>query len=210
MLGSSLAAAAVRGIQSKGVMANEACSTIRNKTHENLGRGAAHFELYYPPFESAIKAGVASIMCSYNQLNATYSCENLRTDLRERLGVSDWGGRIQPQSLPTRLLTLRCPAAFTTSRSLSLIQRGVSNARHHGPPRAHSDVPIWHVRPRFPPREGKPANVTSDKHRTTAKDLAISATTLLKNANNLLPLTLKKGLHVAVSGGRTRSRHRSL
>lgn len=26
-------------------------------------------ELYYPPFEGAIKAGVMSIMCSYNRIN---------------------------------------------------------------------------------------------------------------------------------------------
>jgi beta-glucosidase len=57
------------------------------------------FELYYPPFEGAIEAGVASIMCSYNKVNGHYSCENNSTlgiDLRERLGfegwvMSDWG-----------------------------------------------------------------------------------------------------------------------
>ena len=57
------------------------------------------FEMYYPPFEGAIEAGVGSVMCSYNKLNDTYSCENnstLNTDLRDRLGfkgyvMSDWG-----------------------------------------------------------------------------------------------------------------------
>ncbi|KAH8659957.1 beta2 tomatinase [Xylariales sp. PMI_506] len=33
-------------------------------------------ELYLWPFANSIKAGVASIMCSYNRLNLTYSCEN--------------------------------------------------------------------------------------------------------------------------------------
>ena len=34
------------------------------------------FEMYYPPFEGAIQAGVGSIMCSYNKINGTYACEN--------------------------------------------------------------------------------------------------------------------------------------
>lgn len=57
------------------------------------------FEMYYPPFEGAIEAGVGSVMCSYNKINGNWSCENnstLNTDLRERLGfkgyvMSDWG-----------------------------------------------------------------------------------------------------------------------
>jgi beta-glucosidase len=33
-------------------------------------------EMYYPPFESVIQAGVGAMMCSYNKINGTYSCEN--------------------------------------------------------------------------------------------------------------------------------------
>ena len=49
--------------------------------------------MYYPPFEGAIEADVASIMCSYNLVNGNWSCENnstLNTDLRERLGFKGW------------------------------------------------------------------------------------------------------------------------
>ena len=57
------------------------------------------FELYYPPFEGAIEAGVGSMMCSFNRINGVWSCGNngtLNTDLRDRLGfkgfvMSDWG-----------------------------------------------------------------------------------------------------------------------
>ena len=57
------------------------------------------FELYYPPFEGAIAAGVGSVMCSYNKIRGKWSCENEATllrDLKERLGfqgwvMSDWG-----------------------------------------------------------------------------------------------------------------------
>jgi beta-glucosidase len=57
------------------------------------------FEMYYPPFEGAIEAGVGSIMCAYNKINSVWACENnstLNQDLRDRLGfkgyvMSDWG-----------------------------------------------------------------------------------------------------------------------
>lgn len=55
-------------------------------------------ELYLWPFADAVRAGVASIMCSYNRVNQTYACENsklLNGLLKEELGfdgyvVSDW------------------------------------------------------------------------------------------------------------------------
>jgi len=70
----------------------------RTTVSENVDE-RTRFEMYYPPFEGAIEAGVGSFMCSYNRLDDTYSCENnstLNTDLRERLGfkgyvMSDWG-----------------------------------------------------------------------------------------------------------------------
>ena len=57
------------------------------------------FEIYYPPFEGAVKADVGSMMCSYNRISTTsdrlgnWSCEHpqtLTTDLRERLNFSGW------------------------------------------------------------------------------------------------------------------------
>ena len=56
-------------------------------------------EVYVAPFDAAVKAGVASIMCSYNRVNGTFACGNkdtLTTILREQIGfkgfvTSDWG-----------------------------------------------------------------------------------------------------------------------
>lgn len=36
-------------------------------------------ELYLWPFADAIRAGTASIMCSYNQINNSYACQNSYT-----------------------------------------------------------------------------------------------------------------------------------
>ncbi|KAJ3552376.1 hypothetical protein NPX13_g11130 [Xylaria arbuscula] len=58
-------------------------------------------ELYLWPFADAVRAGVGSVMCSYNKINNTYACENsyvLNQLLKNELGfqgfvVSDWGGQ---------------------------------------------------------------------------------------------------------------------
>lgn len=55
-------------------------------------------ELYMWPFANAVRANVASVMCSYNRLNQTYACENsklLNGYLKGELGfqgyvMSDW------------------------------------------------------------------------------------------------------------------------
>jgi len=56
-------------------------------------------EIYVAPFDAAIKAGVSSIMCSYNRINGTFACGNdstLTKILRDEIGfkgfvTSDWG-----------------------------------------------------------------------------------------------------------------------
>jgi len=68
---------------------------------ENADDRTIH-ELYLWPFADAVKAGVASVMCSYNRVNGTYACENskiLNGLLKEELGfqgyvMSDWGTAI--------------------------------------------------------------------------------------------------------------------
>lgn len=57
-------------------------------------------ELYLWPFANAVHAKVSSIMCAYNRVNGSYSCQNSKIQnglLKEELGfqgyvMSDWGG----------------------------------------------------------------------------------------------------------------------
>jgi len=59
-------------------------------------------ELYLWPFANGVKAGVSSIMCSYNRLNGSYACQNSKSQnglLKEELGfqgyiMSDWVSEI--------------------------------------------------------------------------------------------------------------------
>lgn len=49
--------------------------TVVEAVSSNIDDRTMH-ELYMWPFANAIKAGVASVMCSYNRVNQTYACEN--------------------------------------------------------------------------------------------------------------------------------------
>ena len=46
------------------------------------------------PFANAVKAGVSSVMCSYNRVNGSYGCQNsklLNGVLKEELGFQGYG-----------------------------------------------------------------------------------------------------------------------
>ena len=64
----------------------------------NLDDQTMH-ELYLWPFQNAIRAGVASLMCSYNRINGSYACQNSKTlngILKEELGFQ---GYVRPHAV---------------------------------------------------------------------------------------------------------------
>ena len=68
-LGYQLVQPVVRGIQSKGVIANAKHYVNNNQETDRSGGNEVvdertRWEIYYPPFLGAIKAEVGSIMCS--------------------------------------------------------------------------------------------------------------------------------------------------
>ncbi|KAK5636910.1 hypothetical protein RRF57_012622 [Xylaria bambusicola] len=101
----------ISGIQDEGVMAtikhlvgNEQEHFrqpyewgLANALSSNIDDRTMH-ELYLWPFGDAIKAGVASVMCSYNMINNSYACGNsklLNGLLKDEMGfqgfvMSDW------------------------------------------------------------------------------------------------------------------------
>jgi beta-glucosidase len=97
-LGAVLAAAYVRGAQSQRVaavvkhFALNSQETLRD-SQDSVADERTMFEVYYPPFQAAVEAGVASVMCAYNQVNGTHACgsrELLIRDLRGRMGFRGW------------------------------------------------------------------------------------------------------------------------
>nr|P22506.1 RecName: Full=Beta-glucosidase 1; AltName: Full=Beta-D-glucoside glucohydrolase; AltName: Full=Cellobiase; AltName: Full=Gentiobiase; Flags: Precursor [Saccharomycopsis fibuligera]AAA34314.1 beta-glucosidase 1 precursor [Saccharomycopsis fibuligera] len=115
------AAATIKGLQENNVMAcvkhfigneqekyrqpddiNPATNqTTKEAISANIPDRAMH-ALYLWPFADSVRAGVGSVMCSYNRVNNTYACENsymMNHLLKEELGfqgfvVSDWGAQL--------------------------------------------------------------------------------------------------------------------
>ena len=95
-----MGAAEIRGIQSQHVMAQVKHYVAYDSNSGNIfvDDQTLH-EVYVAPFDEAVKAGVSSIMCSYNRLNGTFACGNestLTKILRDQIGfkgfvTSDWG-----------------------------------------------------------------------------------------------------------------------
>ncbi|KAF1916809.1 glycosyl hydrolase family 3 N terminal domain-containing protein [Ampelomyces quisqualis] len=105
------AAQTIKGIQEEGVMATAKHYVLNEQEHfrqawewglpnaisSNVDDRTLH-EIYVWPFADSVKAGVASVMCSYNQVNASYACQNsklLNGILKDELGFqgfvqSDW------------------------------------------------------------------------------------------------------------------------
>jgi beta-glucosidase len=99
-LSSAMGAGEIKGIQSQHVMAQVKHYVGYDSDNENtfIDDQTLH-EVYVEPFDAAVKAGVSSIMCSYNRLNGTFACGNDKTMtriLRDEIGfkgfvTSDWG-----------------------------------------------------------------------------------------------------------------------
>ncbi|MCJ1312484.1 hypothetical protein MMC25_006158 [Agyrium rufum] len=142
VLTGTLIAQTVQGIQSSGVIActkhflgNEqehfrnAPQTgfnITDSLSSNIDDKTLH-ELYLWPFADAIRAGTGAIMCSYNQINNSYACQNsymLNYILKGELGfqgfvMSDWAAQHSGigSALAGMDMTMPGDAAFDSSTS---------------------------------------------------------------------------------------------
>ncbi|KAF2403632.1 beta-glucosidase [Trichodelitschia bisporula] len=138
-------AATVKGIQDAGVIACTKHYILNEQEHfrqapEAIGYGynitesvssnvddVTLHELYLWPFADAIRAGTGSIMCSYNQVNNSYSCQNshlLNGILKGELGfqgfvMSDWQAQHSGVSSALAGLDMTMPGdtLFLTGRS---------------------------------------------------------------------------------------------
>lgn len=96
----AMGAAEIRGAQSQDVMAQAKHYVGYDTDGFNVAiDDQTLHEVYVAPFAEAVKAGVSSIMCSYNRINGSFACGNtdtLQTILKDELGfrgfvTSDWG-----------------------------------------------------------------------------------------------------------------------
>ncbi|KAF7310068.1 Glycoside hydrolase family 3 protein [Mycena indigotica] len=91
----------INGIQSAGVQATAKHYINNEQEHFRetiLKNYSTQHELYSLPFLRSVQANVASVMCSYNQINSSFACENDKTlngILKTEMGfqgyvMSDW------------------------------------------------------------------------------------------------------------------------
>ena len=86
-----MGAAEIRGAQSQDVMAQAKHYIAYDTESYNVfvDQQTLH-EVYAAPFVEAVRAGVSSIMCSYNRVNGRFACDNadtLKTYAQGRNGI---------------------------------------------------------------------------------------------------------------------------
>lgn len=201
-LAAELAAASVTGMQSQKVVAT-AKHFVANEQETNRGSGDSQVdertlhEIYYPPFEAAVNAGVGAVMCSYNRIGGTYACENPATlaDLKSGMGftgwvMSDWGATHSTVEAANAGLDMEMPdSTFFGAALASAVAAGTV-------PQARLDdmvnrilVSLLRVGVLDDLPTGTPeALVASAEHSALAREAAAAGVTLLTNHDHALPL----------------------
>lgn len=231
-LGTKFVAEFVKGMQGEGVAAvvkhfvnneQEADRTLVDVIIDER----TLWEVYYPPFQAAVDAGVASVMCSYNSVNGVPACENSKTlqeDLKDTMGfdgfvMSDWDALKTDKGAGAAAGTDQdLPAGsfftdqvlknnVTTARLDNMVQRVLQGMAR-----------VWSANPdslcapgcacghaATVPKDGEATASLVVHHRALAQDLASQGAVLLKNEDGVLPL--RSTGKVAVIGTACDARH---
>ena len=176
-------------------------------------------EIYLPPFEGAVEAGVGSVMCSYNKINGVYSCENNETlgMLKRDLGfegfvLSDWGAVHSASILAGLDMEMPGGAKMTgTPDAKGICRQDLCRLLKNGTVTVRDvDASVLRILTvmfrmgifdrKTPSTCNITANVTSEAHAAVARRLATASVVMLKNQDNLLPLSPGRNLSLALIG----------
>ncbi len=215
-LAGAIAAAFVRGVQSRGVAAcvkhfagNES-EFERNTIDSVIGERALR-ELYLVPFEAAVReAGAWSVMTAYNRLNGTYCAEHpwlLDELLRGEWGfdglvMSDWFGTQStvPSANAGLDLEMPGPARWYGAALLEAVRKGeVSQATLDAKVRRLLVLVV-----RTGALDGAGGGVEraeeTPERRALAREASRESIVLLANPRGVLPFDLKRLRRLAVIG----------
>ncbi|WYZ44723.1 hypothetical protein EsH8_VIII_000039 [Colletotrichum jinshuiense] len=211
----------VQGMQSAGVqatakhyIANEQ-ELNRETISSNVGDRAMH-ELYLWPFADAVRANVASVMCSYNKVNGTWACENggvMDRLLKQELGfpgyvMTDWAATTGTVSGANAGLDMMMPGANYNNDPSSVLWGPQLKAAVQGgqvsqatlDDKVRRILAAWYLlgqdQGSYPP-VNLGLNVQGN-HKDNVRATARDGIVLLKNSGGVLPL--KKPKKIAVIG----------
>ena len=210
-LSGKMAASYIRGIQSQGVYACPKHFAVNSQELRRMAMNAVLDErtlreIYLTGFEIAVKEGQAkSIMSSYNEINGTYANEHkhlLREILRGEWGfdgvvITDWGASNDHVKGVAAGSTLEMPTpGLDAARELlkAIEDKTLSMEELDDCVDDLLDAVITLSKN----AEGKKHSFEESGHHNLARKAAEESAVLLKNTDNILPLT--PGTKVAIVG----------
>lgn len=214
-LTAQLAAAEIVGIQSQGTMAQvKHLAGYTGPDNVFIDERTLH-EIYLPAFEAAVKAGVASVMCAYNQVNGAWACENAGLQdgiLRGQWGFQgfvtcDWGAVHNPLAIakgvdlemPGRELAFRSGPYFTDPLKKAVEDRAVPVlAIDQAVTRILRQMDRFHLLGSKQPAPPAAIDVVADGK--IVREIAEQSAVLLKNDGQTLPLGMDDLRSLAVIG----------
>lgn len=194
-LAGKLASGFIRGVQSQGVFSCVKHFACNNQEYARLVNDSivderALYEIYLKPFQIAIQeAKPKAVMCSYNKVNGVLASENpqlLKKILREDFRftgtvISDWGAVSNRVKSLKAGLDLEMPgslsyydiiaAVFKNELSMEVVDEA-----------ATAVLKLYQERPSF-------EKTLKIDHHELAKEAAVESIVLLKNENQVLPLS---------------------
>jgi len=166
------------------------------------------WQVYYPPFIAAVRAGCLQAMCAYNLVNGVHACSNpdlLLTDLKHRMGyigavMSDWfavhnfparegldmempGNSITDSANNQAYFTPKNTATLADNELKSIAKRILTGVVRYG---------LMEHPACSPANDGCHSQVfdvvaTTDAHKELAQKMVAESVILLKNENDALP-----------------------
>lgn len=203
-LAGQMAAAHIRGVQSKGVgtsLKHFACNNQENRRMSVSAEVSERVlrEIYLAPFEAAVKESKPwTLMCSYNRINGVFSSENKRllTDiLRDEWGfnglvMSDWGAVDDRVEGIKAGLDLEMPTSY--GKNDKLIVEAVKSGELDEADLDKCVRRVLEMADRYLENAAPDTAWDMEKHHELARKIASECIVLLKNEDKLLPLDPSK------------------
>ena len=206
LVASEMAGALIKGVQSKNVGASIKHFLANNQETRRMSSSSevderTLREIYMAAFEGAVsKQKPWTVMCSYNKINGTYAAEHkeaLTDILRGEWGfdgfvVSDWGAVNNRVPDLEAGLDLEMPSSGGINDKL--IVDAVKDGSLDEAVLDRAVERILNIVYRFEENRDKTAVFDRDRDHEMAKKVAEETIVLLKNEDNLLPLSEKEDI----------------